>query len=258
MAAISAATCKAPAGENSSIRPPPSSEVAATAPLNHSHCWLTKAALALWRWPFSTSNAPHSVLEIAMAIDVSSSANTIGPGVVTCVTQANADDRRQVRQQQVAAPPIAEQRQEIRDQAVERLDHPRHVQHRQRCGDLQRGPAVLRLEETGQRLPDDADLGLADALDGIDDGEEQHQLADAVGVGGAGHVAADCAGAAECAQGRSASAASGLAAGAWSLTGSSRPGVSWCPPEGVIATAATLSSASDVRTLRKIASLCSQ
>ena len=30
------------------------------------------------------------VLDTAMAMDVSSSANTIAPGVVTCVTQANA------------------------------------------------------------------------------------------------------------------------------------------------------------------------
>ena len=49
-----------------------------------------KAALALCLWPFSTSSAPHTVLETAMAIEVSSNANTIDAGARTCVVHRNA------------------------------------------------------------------------------------------------------------------------------------------------------------------------
>ena len=61
-----------------------------TATLNQSHCWLMNAALALSLWPFSTSSAPHTVLEMAMAIAVSSSANTIEAGARTWVVHRKA------------------------------------------------------------------------------------------------------------------------------------------------------------------------
>ena len=73
-----------------SISSPPASDASITATLNHSHCWLMKAALALCRWPFSTSNAPHTVLDAAIAIEVSSSAKTRGVGASTWVVHTKA------------------------------------------------------------------------------------------------------------------------------------------------------------------------
>ena len=40
---------------------------AMAAMLNPSHCWLTNVLLSWSFWPFSTSTAPHRVLDIAMA-----------------------------------------------------------------------------------------------------------------------------------------------------------------------------------------------
>jgi hypothetical protein len=65
--AISAAPCRAPAGDRfCTSRPPISAELIA-ATWNHSHCWFTNTPLVLYRWPFSTRSAPHSVLAIAIA-----------------------------------------------------------------------------------------------------------------------------------------------------------------------------------------------
>ena len=130
-AAMAAAACRAPSGDRCSISWPPSSDATITATLNHSHCWLMNAPLALCFCPFSTSNAPHTVLEMAMAIAVSSSANTIDGWCQNLGGPQEGRDRADVGQQQVAASPIAEQRQEVGDHAVERLDDPRHVQHRE-------------------------------------------------------------------------------------------------------------------------------
>ena len=55
-----------------------------------SHCWLTKLALALVFWPVSTSSAPHSVLEIAIANAVTVSAGIIAEVVSVIATPTKA------------------------------------------------------------------------------------------------------------------------------------------------------------------------
>ena len=58
--------------------------------LNQSHCWLTKLPVALFFCPVSTSSAPHSVLEIAMAKAVTVSAGITAVAVSSVATQAKA------------------------------------------------------------------------------------------------------------------------------------------------------------------------
>jgi hypothetical protein len=87
VAAIAAAACIAPRGDRNSMSWPPSTAVAMIATLNQSHCCVTNAPLARWRWPFSTSSAPQSVLAIAIAKEVRVSANTSRVGASASVTQ---------------------------------------------------------------------------------------------------------------------------------------------------------------------------
>ena len=86
-----------------------------------------------------------------------------------------ADDGGDVDEQQVAFAPIAEQRHEIGNQSVNRLDDPGQIEQRDEAGDLQRRPALRRFEVIIQRLRDQA-ADLAEALDDIDQGEEQQQM----------------------------------------------------------------------------------
>ena len=51
---------------------------------------------------------------------------------------------------------IAEQRHEIGDEAVDRLDDPGEVERRERGGDLHRSPGMDLLEVVDERLRDDA------------------------------------------------------------------------------------------------------
>ena len=90
-------------------------------------------------------------------------------------------DGGDVDEQQVAFAPIAEQRHEIGDQAVKRLDDPGQVEQRDEAGDLQRRPALRGFEIIVQRLRDQA-ADLAKTLDDIDQGEEQQQMVESLPV----------------------------------------------------------------------------
>ena len=92
-----------------------------------------------------------------------------------------ADDGGDVDKQQVAFAPIAEQRHEIGNQAVKRLDDPGQIEQRDEAGDLHRRPALRCFEIIVQRLRDQA-ADLAKTLDDIDQGEEQQQMVDGVPV----------------------------------------------------------------------------
>ena len=89
-AAIQAAVRSAVSAGNSSVNPPPASAAATTATLNHDHCWFTNALEALKRWPVSTSNAPQTVLAVAIAIAVTTSALMIPSGTRAIAVHANA------------------------------------------------------------------------------------------------------------------------------------------------------------------------
>jgi hypothetical protein len=78
---------------------------------------------------------------------------------------------------QIAHAPVAEQGNEVGDQSEDGLDDPREVEHGEVGRDLERAPAI-DLQVVAERLEDDADPRLADAFDGKDDGEENHQPAD--------------------------------------------------------------------------------
>jgi hypothetical protein len=76
---------------------------------------------------------------------------------------------------EVARSPPAEQRQEVRDQPVDRLDHPRHASDREERGDLARREPAL-LERDGDRLTGEVPGSLGE----VDHAEENGQ-APAVG-----------------------------------------------------------------------------
>jgi len=86
-------------------------------------------------------------------------------------------NRCEIGKNQVALTAIAENRQEVRDDAVDRFVNPRQVEHRQIGGDLERGPPVSLLQEKAQRLGDQP-AGLPNPFDDIDEAEEQHKPAD--------------------------------------------------------------------------------
>ena len=69
---------------------------------------------------------------------------------------------------------IAEDRHQIRQRAVERLDDPGKIEQREIGGDLQRAEAVHLFQIICQRLSDQPD-DLTDAFDDIDESEKQHQ-----------------------------------------------------------------------------------
>ena len=77
----------------------------------------------------------------------------------------------------VALPAVAKERQEIRNDPVDRLDDPGKVEHRQIGGDLDRRPPVGLLQKIIERLGDQA-AGLPDAFDDIDQREKHHEPAD--------------------------------------------------------------------------------
>ena len=58
--------------------------------LDQSHCWFTKLALVLFFCPVSTSNAPHSVLDTAMATAVIVKAGIMPPILSIVATHPNA------------------------------------------------------------------------------------------------------------------------------------------------------------------------
>ncbi len=80
-------------------------------------------------------------------------------------------DRGHIGDDQVAFAPIAEQRHEIGNQSVYRLDDPRQVENRDEGGDLDRRPALHFFEIIVERLRDQPD-DLAQSLDDIDQSEE--------------------------------------------------------------------------------------
>ena len=86
--------------------------------------------------------------------------------------------RDQACENEIALAAIAEQRHEIGDEAVDRLDDPGEVERRERGGDLHRRPGMDLLEVVDERLRDDA-VGLADAFDHEDHAKIEHQVADA-------------------------------------------------------------------------------
>ena len=94
-----------------------------------------------------------------------------------------AAGRDQACENEIALAAIAEQRHEIGDEAVDRLDDPGEVERRERGGDLHRRPGMDLLEVVDERLRDDA-VGLADAFDHEDHAEIEHQVADAPRVVG--------------------------------------------------------------------------
>src|ERR1700728_390322 len=86
-------------------------------------------------------------------------------------------DRRYVREDQIAFASIAEQRDEVRNHAVERLYEPRQVENGEKGGDLDGRPVVHFLQIIGQRLRDQSD-DLTKSLDDINETKEQKQLRD--------------------------------------------------------------------------------
>jgi hypothetical protein len=81
----------------------------------------------------------------------------------------------------VALSTIAEQRQEIGNKAVDRLDDPREIEKGKKGGDLHGRPGVHFFKVIAERLRDDA-AGLADALDHVNEAEEQREPLDLVAV----------------------------------------------------------------------------
>src|ERR1700735_1434048 len=78
-----------------------------------------------------------------------------------------AADGQQISDDQIAFAPIAEQRHEVGDQAVKRLDDPGQVENGDEGGDLERRPAQSLFEIIVERLRNQAD-DLAHAFDDID------------------------------------------------------------------------------------------
>ena len=82
-----------------------------------------------------------------------------------------------VGEYQVGLTAVTEERQEIRNDPVDRLDDPGKVEDRQIGGDLDRGPPESLLQIEVERLGNQA-AGLADSFDDIDQAKEQHEPAD--------------------------------------------------------------------------------
>ena len=82
-----------------------------------------------------------------------------------------------VREHKIGFAAVAEERQEIRDDPVDRLDDPGEVEDRQIGSDLGRGPPETLFQIVVERLGDQA-AGLADPFDDVDQTEEQHEPTD--------------------------------------------------------------------------------
>ncbi len=81
--------------------------------------------------------------------------------------------------QEVGAATIAEQRDQVGEQTVERFDVPGEADEGQERRRLPGGELQLVLEEEEDRLGGQSRLGLGQALDGVDGGEEDRQPAEA-------------------------------------------------------------------------------
>ena len=82
-----------------------------------------------------------------------------------------------VREHKIGFAAVAEERQEIRDDPVDRLDDPGEVEDRQIGSDLGRGPPETLFQIVVERLGDQA-AGLPDPFDDVDQAKEQREPAD--------------------------------------------------------------------------------
>ena len=98
-------------------------------------------------------------------------------GAMSRVTQKYPRDGGDIGDDQIAFAAIAEQRHEIGNQAVDRLDDPWQVENGDEGGDLDRRPAVHLFQIIIERLRNQAD-DLAQAFDDIDQRKKHQQIAD--------------------------------------------------------------------------------